>query len=170
LFQVCNLLHWPLDSLTLAALIECYFDHRKKSWLVLWEAGIAVELPPWVAFVYPSSLLLHFNIDVDGKSSHSQQAELLHISYKDFDFVITDGNPPTKENSRPLGGAGDEGRGSLVYYNQASMYHGPETGFDTLDAARKSGQTGTVSSMEHARLAFPQHFKLASASSLLSGI
>ncbi|KAF4617984.1 hypothetical protein D9613_012956 [Agrocybe pediades] len=116
------------------------FNHKKKAWLVLWEAGIAVELPPWVAFMYPSSLFLHFNIDID-----------------DIKFVITDGDRPTKDNSSPLGGVGDEGRGSLVYYNQASMYNGPETGFDTLAMAKASGQRASVNSVEISQQAYPQH-------------
>ncbi len=37
-----------------------HFDHRTKCWLVLWEAGIAFELPPGVFLIYPSSLFLHF--------------------------------------------------------------------------------------------------------------
>jgi len=42
------------------------FDHTRKTWLVLWEAGVVIELPPWTFLAYPSSLLYHFNIDVDG--------------------------------------------------------------------------------------------------------
>jgi hypothetical protein len=43
-----------------------------KSWLVLWEAGLVIELPPWVIFIYPSALFLHFNIDVGGEFSTQQ--------------------------------------------------------------------------------------------------
>lgn len=43
------------------------FNHQKRSWLVLWEAGVVVELPPWVLVAYPSSLFFHFNIDIQGK-------------------------------------------------------------------------------------------------------
>ncbi|KAF8955740.1 hypothetical protein BDZ97DRAFT_1764553 [Flammula alnicola] len=57
-------------------------------------------------------------------------------------YLIPDGEKPTPEKSRPLGGEGDEGRGSLVYFNQATMYHGPETSYDTLQEARKAGLTG----------------------------
>jgi hypothetical protein len=42
------------------------FDHRTKSWLVIWEAGVVLELPPWVVLLYPSSLFYHFNIDISG--------------------------------------------------------------------------------------------------------
>ncbi|KAJ4465135.1 hypothetical protein C8R41DRAFT_738925, partial [Lentinula lateritia] len=41
-----------------------HFDHREKCWLVIWEAGIALELPPGVFLFYPSSLFLHFNVDL----------------------------------------------------------------------------------------------------------
>ncbi|KAJ7359399.1 hypothetical protein DFH08DRAFT_647599, partial [Mycena albidolilacea] len=42
------------------------FDHSKYTWLVIWEAGVAIELPPWTLAIYPSALFYHFNIDVDG--------------------------------------------------------------------------------------------------------
>ncbi|KAF8176786.1 hypothetical protein BJ912DRAFT_797408, partial [Pholiota molesta] len=82
------------------------FNHKKRSWLVLWEAGVVIELPPWTMVAYPSSLLYHFNIDIT-----------------DFKFVTTDGQErPLPENSTPIEEGDDEGRGSLVYFNQASMY------------------------------------------------
>jgi hypothetical protein len=43
------------------------FNDDKKVWLVLWELGVVVQLPPWVYCAYPSSLLYHFNVDVDGE-------------------------------------------------------------------------------------------------------
>ncbi|CAA7271224.1 unnamed protein product [Cyclocybe aegerita] len=103
------------------------FDNTRKSWIVLWEAGVAIQLPPWVIFAYPSSLLYHFNIDVD-----------------DFKFVtMVDGETPTPENSLPLEQGGDEGRGSIVFFNQASMYAALESGWDTLYDAREAGHSGT---------------------------
>lgn len=42
------------------------FDDTRKSWLVLWEAGVAIQLPAWTMLLYPSSLFYHFNIDIDG--------------------------------------------------------------------------------------------------------
>jgi hypothetical protein len=42
------------------------FDHKRKTWLVLWEAGVIIELPPWVLAIYPSSLLYHFHVDITG--------------------------------------------------------------------------------------------------------
>lgn len=42
------------------------FNHTQRSWLVIWEAGVIVELPPWVIAAYPSSLFVHFNIDISG--------------------------------------------------------------------------------------------------------
>ena len=43
------------------------FNHTKRSWLVIWEASVVIELPPWTLLLYPSSLLYHFNIDIDGE-------------------------------------------------------------------------------------------------------
>jgi hypothetical protein len=43
------------------------FNHSVRSWLVLWEAKVVVQLPPWVIVLYPSSLIYHFNVDINGK-------------------------------------------------------------------------------------------------------
>ncbi|KAF8158608.1 hypothetical protein BJ912DRAFT_805466, partial [Pholiota molesta] len=100
------------------------FNHTKRSWLVLWEAGVVVELPPWTMVAYPSSLLYHFNIDIT-----------------DFKFVTTEGQErPLPENSTPIEEGDDEGRGSLVYFNQASMYRCSEEDAD-IDAEGAVGET-----------------------------
>ncbi|KAF8160069.1 hypothetical protein B0H34DRAFT_858712 [Crassisporium funariophilum] len=102
------------------------FNHSKRTWLVLWEAGVAIELPPWVMAAYPSSLLYHFNVDVS-----------------DFKFVTTEGDErPTPENSTPLEEGDGDGRGSLVYFNQAVMYMSSETDSATLKEATKKGHSG----------------------------
>jgi hypothetical protein len=44
------------------------FDSKEKSWLVIWEADIVVELPPGVFFLYPSSIFFHCNVHRKGKS------------------------------------------------------------------------------------------------------
>ncbi|KAF8173480.1 hypothetical protein BJ912DRAFT_931921 [Pholiota molesta] len=72
------------------------FNHSKRSWLVLWEAGIAIQLPPWVIVAYPSALIYHFNLDITN-----------------FRFVTTEGDErPTPENSTPIEDGDDEGRGA----------------------------------------------------------
>ncbi|KAF9002856.1 hypothetical protein BDZ89DRAFT_903411, partial [Hymenopellis radicata] len=40
-----------------------FFNHREKAWLVIWEAGVCIELPPGVFLLYPSALFIHFNVD-----------------------------------------------------------------------------------------------------------
>ncbi len=42
------------------------FNSKERSWLVIWELGIVLELPPGVIALYPSSLFLHWNVDVRG--------------------------------------------------------------------------------------------------------
>ncbi|PPQ85664.1 hypothetical protein CVT24_012812 [Panaeolus cyanescens] len=113
-----------------------HFDHKTKTWLVLWEAGVIIELPPWVAAIYPSSLFIHFNVDIS-----------------DLKIVVTqDGELPTPLNSSPLGD--DDGRASMVFFNQATMYQSSETGYDTLIMAREHGHTGTTNYGEDAQRAF----------------
>ncbi|KAF9044589.1 hypothetical protein BDZ89DRAFT_1059069 [Hymenopellis radicata] len=113
------------------------FNHREKAWLVIWEAGICLELPPGVFLLYPSSLFYHFNVDI---------------------VTTPDGARPTQQNSTPLSGptltrpanvseedweAGN-GRGSVVWFNQASMFQTSETGFNTLAEARLEGYSGNA--------------------------
>jgi hypothetical protein len=52
------------------------FNHRKRTWLVVYEAGVAIELPPWMVTAYPSSLLFHFNLDITGKCSLALNSNL----------------------------------------------------------------------------------------------
>lgn len=42
-------------------------DPVEKVWLVLWEAGLVIQIPLGVLFVYPSALLLHFNVRIEGR-------------------------------------------------------------------------------------------------------
>ncbi|KAL1711555.1 hypothetical protein EV715DRAFT_163134, partial [Schizophyllum commune] len=87
------------------------FDHKQKCWLVMWEAGIIIQIPPGVFIAYPSALFYHFNIDISA-----------------LKVVQTDGADfPTPENSTPLG-EGAPGRGSCVWFNQASMWQTAEIG------------------------------------------
>ncbi|KAF9471067.1 hypothetical protein BDN70DRAFT_901632 [Pholiota conissans] len=119
------------------------FNHFKRTWLVLWEAAIAIHLPPWTMLAYPSSLLYHFNIDV-----------------ADFKFVTTDGNErPTPQNSTPLEEGDDEGRGSLVYFNQASLYQSSELDHPTVAAAKASGLSGVVDFPSSVQEAFQKYSK-----------
>ncbi|KAJ7796696.1 hypothetical protein B0H13DRAFT_2508607 [Mycena leptocephala] len=83
------------------------FNSRLRIWLVVWEAGAALELPAWVLAAYPSALFFHFNMDVHPP---------------DVKWVTVDGNErPTPENSQPLEAGEGDGRGSMVFFNQATM-------------------------------------------------
>ncbi|KAL0568764.1 hypothetical protein V5O48_013215 [Marasmius crinis-equi] len=118
-----------------------HFNHSETCWLVAWEAGVAFELPPGVFLLYPSSLFLHFNIDV-----------------ANLDFVVTkDGKTPTRSESEPLCAScpnfdpeqhGDDwkkanGRGSMVWFNQATMFQtselDEETGYTQVGRAEAAG-------------------------------
>jgi hypothetical protein len=117
------------------------FNHTQRTWLVIWEAGVVIELPPWVLAVYPSSLLFHFNIDII-----------------DIEFVTSEGIArPTPETCRPLATGDDWGRGSMVFFNQASMYSASETGFGSIQAAKLAGLPGTSDAHLTAQEAFERH-------------
>ncbi|KAJ6512270.1 hypothetical protein C8R47DRAFT_1064866 [Mycena vitilis] len=109
------------------------FNHFQRTWLVIWEAGVVIQLPPWVLVLYPSALFYHFNIDID-----------------QLEFVSTEGTVdwPTRDNSRPVV-AGDEwGRGSMVFFNQSTMTQTAFTGHAT---------TGTTDFGTDAQAAFSRH-------------
>lgn len=38
----------------------------EKIWLVLWEAGIIIQIPAGCVVMFPSALFMHFNINMDG--------------------------------------------------------------------------------------------------------
>ncbi|KAF9031896.1 hypothetical protein BJ165DRAFT_1571761 [Panaeolus papilionaceus] len=123
-----------------------------KTWLVLWEAGVIIELPPWVAAIYPSSLLYHFNVDVSGKESGQYHVVKL-IGSTELQVVVTaNGERPTRENSQSA--CEENGRGSVVFFNQATMYQSAETGFHTIEQAKKAGHSGKVDYGEVAQKAF----------------
>lgn len=63
------------------------------------------------------------------------------IAYLDVEFVRTNGEIPTFENSTPINGA--DGRGSCVWFNQATMFQSTELGYDTVADAKQAGSSGT---------------------------
>ncbi|ESK82652.1 hypothetical protein Moror_11189 [Moniliophthora roreri MCA 2997] len=118
-----------------------HFNHKEKCYLVILKAGIVVELPSGTFFAYPSSIFSHWNIDL-----------------KDIKVVYTsDGRPPTPANSIPLDqrhmhcSCSDskadhgqdwldaKGRGSIVWFNQASMFQTSELGYNTISKAKAAG-------------------------------
>lgn len=69
--------------------------------------------------------------------------QLLRLSFTSpgIKFVVTDGESPTQENSTALEDE-EDGRWSIVLFNQASMMSPPETNYDSLTAAKKAGHSG----------------------------
>lgn len=58
-----------------------------------------------------------------------------YLLVTDIEFVSTNsGEYPTPENSSPLDGG--DGRGSCVWFNQATMFQTAELGFSTIAKAR----------------------------------
>ncbi|KAI0076225.1 hypothetical protein K474DRAFT_1708400 [Panus rudis PR-1116 ss-1] len=103
-------------ALLLCAVFVYYYGkvpnrhEREHVWLVLWEAGIVIEIPVGVFLFYPSALFLHFNVDI--RDLNKAQ------------FYYTQGDePPTKENLKPLScdNSAEGGRASIVWFTQASM-------------------------------------------------
>ena len=122
-----------------------------------------IELLPWVLLLYPSSLLYHFNIDIDGEpcqpdSPPQPQGSLSALL--DIKFVATDGlECLTPKNSQPVEEGDEYGRGSLVYFNQATMYQTSETSHATIQEATQAGGSGTVDYSLSAQEAFTKYAK-----------
>jgi hypothetical protein len=76
------------------------------------------------------------------------------LTFLDICFVSTDGEIPTLDNSEDFTDGDDQGRGSFVFYNQASMFQGPETNFDTLKKAKAHGHCGRSNAQQTAQEAF----------------
>ena len=72
--------------------------------------------------------------------------------------MTTDGKQrPTPQNSRPIEAGDERGRGSLVYFNQATMYQTSETGHATLGDAVAAGGSGKVDYGVSAQEAFTRY-------------
>ncbi|KAF8546155.1 hypothetical protein OG21DRAFT_1491530 [Imleria badia] len=104
------------------------FNSAIRAWLVIWELKVVVELPAGVPMLYPSALFYHFNADIS-----------------DFDLVAAENQPDvSKRGEYPDWNDDAAGRGSLVWFNQASMIQSAELGQLSIDAAKKKGmQTST---------------------------
>ncbi|EJD33819.1 hypothetical protein AURDEDRAFT_177114 [Auricularia subglabra TFB-10046 SS5] len=79
------------------------------SWLVLWDLGIILQCPRGSFVLYPSALLLHFNARI---------------------VKCKRGERPTPANSTEILAFVDGGRGSIVWFCQASMYSCTDEGMD----------------------------------------
>lgn len=80
----------------------------------------------------------------------------------DIKFVLTNGDErPTPQNSIPITEDDDFGRGSLVYFNQATMFQSSETDSDTLAEAKAHGHSGKTNYPADIQEAFSQfaHFQ-----------
>jgi hypothetical protein len=74
--------------------------------------------------------------------------------------VTTDGRQrPTPKNSKPIQDGDEFGRGSFVYFNQATMYQSSETGYSTVGEAVEAGSSGTVDYDMSAQEAFTKYAK-----------
>lgn len=72
--------------------------------------------------------------------------------------MATDGKQrPTPKNSRPIKEGDEQGRGSFVYFNQATMYQSSETGHATLNDAIKAGHSGKIDYGKSAQEAFEKY-------------
>ena len=72
-------------------------------------------------------------------------------------MTAPEGVVPMCDSPSTLLAGDDKCHGSIVFFNQASMYMTSETDFPTLSAARAVGQIGKVSFPASAQKAFLMH-------------
>lgn len=78
----------------------------------------------------------------------------------DFKFVTTNGDErPTPQNSTAIQEGDEEGRGSLVYFNQASMYRCSELDGNSVKEAIQRGESGKTDYGRDAQKAFGTYAK-----------
>ncbi|KAI0768350.1 hypothetical protein BC629DRAFT_1535869 [Irpex lacteus] len=110
---------------------NCETTADERIWLVFYEARLIMQVPAGVFVLYPSALFLHFNVHIE-----------------DVLVYTKDGSPPTRENAIPLRESNTEngGRGSMVWFTQASMLVSAELPTDSIKQAnnlnkqQKSGE------------------------------
>lgn len=78
---------------------------------------------------------------------------ILSYDFIDLKVVITDGSYPTKSNSTDLDPEA-HGRGSWVFFNEATMYMSSETRYGTIKNAKAHGHSGTTDYGRDAQQAF----------------
>ncbi|PIL27790.1 hypothetical protein GSI_10943 [Ganoderma sinense ZZ0214-1] len=103
----------------------CDFDWNEMAWLVLWEARLIIQLPIGVLFFYPSALFIHFNINICDLHDHI--------------YTTDNRQRPTRDNCKPINGV--KGRGSIVFFNQASVFQYAELGSTVRDAKQQGRPT-----------------------------
>ena len=97
--------------------------------------------------MYPSSLFFHFNIDLKGEFSRldTPQRPILFLGLDIGKHLVMaeleEGEIPTPENTTPLDDG--RGRGSVVWFNQATMFQTSELGVPTIKEAKALGLDAT---------------------------
>ena len=81
------------------------------------------------------------------------------LEFEDFKFVTTEGDSPTLENSTPIEPGDEQGRASLVFFNQASMYRCSTLDGDSVVEAERKGVDTTTNYGEDIQQAFQKYTK-----------
>lgn len=100
---------------------------------------MVIQVPIGVLVVYPSALLVHFNVRIEGQSITKERvASLSDVHSPDLHLVVTpNGERPTPQNSVPVGDASDAhvgSRCSFVWFTQAPILRSSELAYVTVAA------------------------------------
>ena len=136
-----SVFYFIFSSFSHAIVIES-FNSKERAWLVIWELEILLELPVGVLLFFPSALFYHFNIDITGEPTLGIKSYLLITTCfcLDLEVISSDQFPDiTKRGDYPQWCDDAEGRGSLVWFNQASMIQSACLNSYTVQEAKKTG-------------------------------
>ncbi|KAJ7226363.1 hypothetical protein B0H12DRAFT_1077795 [Mycena haematopus] len=97
--------------------------------------------------VFPGQARVHAFPHADYKNQVGVCSILTYITKSgglEVVYTALDVDKPTPQNSTPAVPGDEAGRGSIVFFNQATMRHGPVTGSDTLKEAGEAGHSCTT--------------------------
>lgn len=106
-----------------------------------------MQVPAGVFVIYPSALLLHFNVHIEGAPPNSFEL-VVQMPSREVDVLVVtkDGSPPTPENAIPFCASNSQngGRGSMVWFTQASMLISAELPTDSIKQADQLNQEASA--------------------------
>ena len=112
--------------------------------------------------IYPSALFLHFNYDVTRKCLSLVRSIFSAKKMPELQLVVAHkGEAPTPDNTRPIheGNTAECGRGSMVWFTQATMLQTAELPYATVKETRaRAGKDDPSAGQFDAAAAFDDDF------------
>ncbi|GAA5993715.1 hypothetical protein JCM10908_001344 [Rhodotorula pacifica] len=130
------------------------FDSKRRHWLVLVDAKKALEVPPYIAVAFPSSLFLHCNCSFEDADTEEEAVDMGRMRKEREDAVkraaaVKRPSPADKAKQAEAkerylaflksAGPDDDTRASFVWFCQATVLGWAKSGGRSYKEARKKG-------------------------------